>query len=293
MSAELQLRLPNWPPRRLVIEALTAWGLRHLDEEIIDYRSAPWPVIRGVVIAFLRHQLTDYDDCLRARCEHDPAFRDQLAQQVERAAYRQYPWFATDPRPFPEVSEDGLFFDLVARQLADLSCVRNHMLSAAQDLRRAGGSPDQIASLRRKAADIRATIQGMYTFFSRPKMGSDAEGEYTHPIILPRYGAKRYDFFGARPLSPSHIQYIGIKCPQCEVSVARRKQLIDLGQGFHRVAVFSCFCLTYAVYLPAHYRLHVLTLEDWTRIVQEEPAAEMVATSALRTRKDAASQSPP
>ena len=75
-----EIQLPNWPPRRLMTEALFAWGCRHLDEEYIACDSAPWSLIRGAVLAFLRHQMTDYNDRLRARCEHDPGYRDQLAR---------------------------------------------------------------------------------------------------------------------------------------------------------------------------------------------------------------------
>jgi hypothetical protein len=56
------LRLPDRPPRRLAVEAVAAWRLRHLDKEYVDYELAEWPVIRGMILALLRHQLTEVDE---------------------------------------------------------------------------------------------------------------------------------------------------------------------------------------------------------------------------------------
>ena len=277
MTPEIQL--PNWPPRRLVTEALFAWGCRHLDEECIDCESAPWPMIRSVVLAFLRHSLSDFDDRLRARCEHDPAFRDELAGKIEQAAFRRYPWLTNDPRPFSVASEDSLFLDSMAGELANLRGIRDQLLSAAKDLRRAGGAKDHIATLKDEAASIEKQIGRMYAFLTKPKSGSDADGKWARSFVLGRDGQRlkwAYDFYSERELSPNRIEYIGIQCPRCDASVAQRKQLINLGQGYNRVAVTSCHCLTYAVYRPYGWRPEQLTLEDWQEMVQrtERKAAE-------------------
>ena len=165
MTPEIQL--PNWPPRRLVTEALFAWGCRHLDEEYIDCDSAPWPVIR------------------------------------------------------------------------------------------------------------------MYAFLTRPKTGEYADGKWARAFVLRRDGQRRkwqYDFYSALPLPPNRIEYVGIQCPRCGASVAQRKQLIDLGQGYSRVDVWSCHCLTYAFYRPYGWRPAPLTLEEWKQMVQgterKEPQKE-------------------
>jgi len=267
----LEIQLPNWPPRRLVTEALFAWGCRHLDEECIDCESAPWPMIRSVVLAFLRHSLSDFDDRLRARCEHDPAFRDELAGKIEQAAFRRYPWLTNDPRPFSVASEDSLFLDSMAGELANLRGIRDQLLSAAKDLRRAGGSKDHIATLKDEAASIEKQIGRMYAFLTRPKTGEYADGKWARAFVLRRDGERRkwqYDFYSALPLPPNRIEYIGIQCPRCGASVAQRKQLIDLGQGYSRVGVSSCHCLTYAFYRPYGWRPAPLTLEEWKQMVE-------------------------
>jgi hypothetical protein len=269
MAPEIQL--PDWPPRRLVVEAVLAWGFRHLDEESIDCESSPWPVIRGVILGFLRHQMTDYEARLRARCEHDPGFRDELAREIEEAAYRRYPWLADDPRPFAPISGDSLFLDSMAKELAKLRGVRDQLLSAVKDLRRMGGSKDHIAALQSEAGDIAKHIQKMYGFLTKPKASSDADGNWARSFVQSRDGQKRkweYDFYSDHPLPPNRISYTGIQCPGCGASVAQRKQLIDLGQGYNRVAVWSCHCLTYAVYRAYGWRLERLTGEDWKKMVE-------------------------
>jgi hypothetical protein len=271
MTSGTQLHFPNWPPRRLVTEAIFTWGCRHLDEPYIDCELAPWPVVRGVVLAFLRHQMSDYQDRLRARCEHDPAFRDELARKIEQAAYRKYPWLSNDPRPFAQGSGDSLFLDSMAKELADLRGVHDQLLSAVKDLRRTGGSKDHVSALQSEAADIAKQIQGMYTFLTRPKAGEDANGHWARAFILRRDGERRkwrYDFYSSLPLPPNRIEYTGIQCSHCGASVARRKQLIDLGQGYSRVGVWSCHCLTYAVYRPYGWRTAPLMFEEWKEMVQ-------------------------
>jgi hypothetical protein len=271
MSEATQFHFPDWPPRRLVIEATIAWGLRHLDAEYCDPNSAPWAVIRGVILAFLRHQLTDFDAQLRARCEHDPDFRDALARQIEQAAYHKYPWLAADPRPFAApASEDILFLDSMAKDLADLRSLREQLLSAAKDLRRTGGSRDRISKLQSEATDIAKQIEEMYAFLTQPKAGEDAEGNWARGFVLRRDGQRLkrdYEFYSTRPLPPNRISYTGIQCPRCGVSVAQRKQLVNLGQGYSRVAVYSCHCVTYAVYRPYGWRPAPLTFEEWKQMV--------------------------
>ena len=278
MTTEIQL--PDWPPRRLVTETVLSWGFRHLDEESIDCDSAPWPVIRGMILAFLRHQLTDFDARLRARCEHDPGFRDGLAQQIEQAAYHKYPWLAADPRPFGPKSGDSLFLDSMAKRLADLRGIRDQLLSAAKHLRRTGGSRDHIATLQSEAADIAKQIDGMYAFLTKPKAGSNADGEWARSFMHRRDGQRRkweYDFYSGElgePLPPNRIEYVGIQCPRCHAPVVRRKQFIDLGQGYNRVSVWSCHCLTYAAHQAYGWRLAPVTFEELEEMVQHTEPSE-------------------
>jgi hypothetical protein len=63
-----------------------ACNLRHLDEKPLDFDASPWPLIRGALLAFLRHQHSLYNERLRARCEYDKDFRDTLTWERFRKA---------------------------------------------------------------------------------------------------------------------------------------------------------------------------------------------------------------
>jgi hypothetical protein len=74
MPDAFHFRLPDWPPRRLVREAIFAGWLRHLGEDKLDGESSPWPLVRGSVLSYLRHLHTDYNERLRTRWEYDKDF---------------------------------------------------------------------------------------------------------------------------------------------------------------------------------------------------------------------------
>jgi hypothetical protein len=259
----LSFHLPEWPASRLVYEAVVAWNFRHLDEEPLDIDSAPWPLIRGAVLAFLRHNLTDYDDRLRRRCEHDPAYRDALASQIAQAALRKYPWLDNDPRPFPEAAEDSLLLDTVAKHMEQLHSLRDQMLSAARDLRRSGGSPQHIAGLQREAAGVAEQIRQAYDFLIAPKISAD--GTATRSLVIERTNGA-YFFHSKGELPLNRIHFVGFTCPRCQASVAQRKGFISLGQGYDRVVVWSCHCLTFCVYQPPRARVAPMTLEHWAQL---------------------------
>jgi hypothetical protein len=265
--------LPDWPARRLVTEAVIAYGLRHQQEEYIDEQCAPWPLVRGAVLAFLRHQLTDYDNQLLARCGHDPAYRDELARTVQEAAYRKYPWLRDDPRPFSsaESQKGELFFDALAKQLADLHSLRAHLASAATDLRRKGDAPkEHLSVLQDETTRVARQIEELYKFLTKPKTGRDADGDYSRSLTLSRKGKEQeYYFYHARPLPAYRLDYIGVKCPRCDASVARAKELLNLGQGYNRVVVWSCHCVTYLAYQAPRMRLAPVTLVHWARLIQK------------------------
>jgi hypothetical protein len=160
MTDAFRFHLPDWPPSRLSQEAVIAWSFRHLDEDKLDAESSPWPLIRGAILGLLRHRLSNFDERLRRRCEYDPAFRDDLAAQVAAAAYRKYPWLGKDdPRPFPETDSVVLPFDALARQLADMHTLREHLVSAMRDLKRQGNHKGQIALLQAEIAKTQADIE--------------------------------------------------------------------------------------------------------------------------------------
>jgi hypothetical protein len=273
MQPELQFHFPDWPPRRLTFEAVLAWNLRHLDQPQLDLQGSEWPLLRGAILNLLRHQLSAYDSRLRDRCEHDAAFRDELVQQIERAAYRQYRWLAADPRPFPPASEEvTLFLDSVAAQLADLRSLHHQTTSALADLRRTGGPNEHLDALQRGAQDIEKQMQDLYKFLTHPKSGVDDDGsKWIHSFVVSREWEGRewgYYFFSARPLPPNRIDYIGVRCPRCDASVARRKRLINLGQHYSRVGVWSCHCISYIVCQPYGTFPSPVTQDEWAKMVR-------------------------
>jgi hypothetical protein len=273
MTNHFQVRLPNWPPQRLVRESVYAWDLRHLDEPELDAATSSWPLVRGAILAFLRHLHSDFDERLRVRCEHDPKFRDELAAQIAAQAFRRYPWLGKDdPRPFPESEEDSvsLPFDELAKELADLHTRRDHLVSAIRDLRRQGNHSKEIAQLSTTLKETQHDIDWCYGFLSKPKILPE-EGKTrlfvrTHPKkdgIDPGY-----IFYSGKEVTQNRIVYLGFRCPRCGVSVTRWKQIIPLGQGY-RCIIFACHCTTCAVHTPGGVgRVEPMTAKHWARFCQ-------------------------
>jgi hypothetical protein len=242
MPNNFHFRLPDWSPERLVKEAVCAWGFRHLSEPAVDYKTAPWPQVLGMILAYLRHNLTEYDERLRTRYEHDREFRDEMAAQVAAAAFRQYPWLRDDPRPFPEgKSEPPLLLDTLSQELADLHTLRDHLERSIRDLRRQRGHPEDIVELEATLAETRREIDACYNFLSVPK-DLPEEGA-TRTIVMAHSREADYLFFSGKSIAPNRIEYVGFRCSRCGASVARWKQIVPMGQGY-RCVTYSCHCLT-------------------------------------------------
>lgn len=273
MSTDFYVSLPDWPPQRLVSESVLAWNLRHADEPSLDAEGSEWPLIRGAILAFLRHRLSDYDKQLCARCEHDQEFRDTLVARISAVAYRRYPWIGKDdPRPFTElVSESDLPFDVMAKNLADMHGFRDHLISAIADLKRAGNHREEIAVLQAELEEIKADIERRYKFLTAPKCIEDNDPR-SRAFLLKhrpeREGA--YYFHTNKRHTQSHIEYVGFRCPKCQASVARLKQTVKLGQGY-KVIVFSCYCMSYSIYCPLEgpARLAPMTADKWRKYCEE------------------------
>jgi hypothetical protein len=252
MSQNARISLPDWPPQRLVEEAVLSGGLRHPGQSLLDAESSPWPLVRGAVLALLRHQCTDFDERLRARCEYDAEFRDALASQVAAAAFKKYRWLREDPRPFvEEPRESALPFDLISKRLADLHGLRDHLLSAIRDLKRLGNHHAEIAALQEKLGKTRAEIEKRFSFLTEPRVVTDSLGKKSRTITLfhdeDEIGG--YFFHTDKEITPNRIEYLGFRCAHCQARVARWKQIISLGQGF-RCVVFSCHHMSSAVFCP-------------------------------------------
>jgi len=266
MSANFHFHLPDFPPQRLLDEAALSWNLRHMDESpLLEADTSPWPLVRGAVLAFLRHRLSAYDDRLRGEYNHE--LRDELATEIARAAYRRYPWIAKDdPRPFPEPKDDGqsqLFTEL-ARDLARDHSTRDHLVSAIRDLKREGKLA-QVAALQTALAKIERRIGHSYRILTEPKYLHDASGSSSRGYGFPHHDEQmgHYYFLDDRAVTPNRYDYLGFYCPQCDARVVRHKQPINFGQGF-KMIVHSCYCTTQAaVCPPAGRHLKPLTLTEW------------------------------
>jgi hypothetical protein len=253
MSENFQFHLPDWSPQRLIREALVSHGFRHLSEEPIDPETAPWPVLRGILFAFLRHQQSNFDECLRWRARPDEAFRDELASRVHRAACAKYSWIrGDDPRPFPEEPDTTTRpLDKVSRQLADLHSVRDHLCSAIRDLRREGHREDQ-EILERQLLDVQADIDRLVRFFQVPKIIERESGNMASCMLVYAHAPEQqgeYFFATSSRFSANHLKPLGFRCSACCAHVMRLKQTQDFGQGY-RMVVFSCHCLSLAVVCP-------------------------------------------
>jgi hypothetical protein len=267
MANKFVFRLPDWPPRRLVKEAVMSYNLRHLGEPLLDRDASPWPLVRGAVLAFLRHQQSNYHDRLRG--EYDQELRDSLATELTQAAYRRYPWIGKDdPRPFTGQPEDGhpaQLFTEIARDLAHYHGVRDHLSSAIRDLKREGNKQAQIKTLQDTLAEVEKRIARSYELLTGPKYLHGEHGGQSRGFGFPHLPEEmgHYYFFDDRAVTPNRYHYQGFRCPQCNAPVVRLKQPVNFGQGF-RMLVYSCFCHTMACVCPPTGRqLKPLTLEGW------------------------------
>jgi predicted RNA-binding Zn-ribbon protein involved in translation (DUF1610 family) len=273
VTNNFHFRLPDWPPQRLVREAVLAWNLRHLSQDKLDVETSPWPLVRGAILAFLRHLHSDYDERLRVRCERDPKFRDDLAAQVAAAAYQSYLWLGKDdPRPFPESEQDSMTlpFDVISKSLSNSCTIRDQTISAIRDLKRQGNHKHEIAALENGLQKNNRDIERQYSFLSSPKiLPEQGKTRYFLQVHKQDDVDPHYHFCSNKEVTPNRIEYIGFRCPRCGVSVARWKQIVPLGQGY-RCVTFACHCLTVAVHTPGGIgRIEPMSAENWARYCQE------------------------
>jgi hypothetical protein len=242
-----------------------SFNLRHLDGPLLDPETSPWPLLRGALLAFLRHRTSNYEERLRG--EYNQELRDLLADEIARSALRKYPWIAKDdPRPFAEEEEDQApIFTVMARDLAHDHGIRDQLVSAIGDLKREGGKHAQIKTLQKTLATIERRIEQNYQILSGPKYSHDTQGSQSRAFMVPHLPEEigNYYFFDHRPVTPNRYHYQGFRCQQCNALVVQLKQPVNFGQGFLMV-VSSCFCHTLAaVCPPAGRRLKPLTVESW------------------------------
>ena len=252
----MAFQFPNWPRTRLLREPAFAWNLRNPDNRC-DPFSSDWPFVCSVVLAYLRHSLTDYDGLVEAET------RAALRAQIQTAARRQYPWLRpeTDPRQVNEQGGNGQtpgkILNEASAQLAELFSVRAQIL----ETRRLQRDKTKKRLFEQKIKDIETLIQKRQELFQTFPHPDNLAGPDTRFIIwdhpTPRYA------FGCRQLSPNYIEEAGFKCPRCEKTVMRTKRSMDLGAGI-KLSCLSCECLSIAV-SPEYAKAN---LKAWTTLLE-------------------------
>ena len=92
-----KLDFPNWPMQRLLAESCLAHNCLH-PLDLMNPETSSWQRLYPVIISFLRHQVTDYDEALQA----GRGDRDQLQAQISADAKRFYPWLPKERDPRTE-----------------------------------------------------------------------------------------------------------------------------------------------------------------------------------------------
>jgi hypothetical protein len=222
---------------RLLREAAIAWDLRNPDNRC-DPATSDWPFVCQVVLAYLRHSLTDYDRLV------DPENREALRSQVQIAAYRQYPWLRpkTDPRKGAVNCENsGKHFKVLneaSAQLAELVSTRAHLIEARRH-EKDKARRELIAKDLKRTEEVIKQRRSLFETFPGP------DGKPGSQFIVWDQSTPGYSF-GCRSLAPNYLEEAGFKCPKCGKAVMRTKRPLDLGAGIKLVCL-SCECMSIAV----------------------------------------------
>lgn len=230
--------LLSWPPVRLVRESVLNYNLRHPDGPVLDAAKSPWEDIVPVIYAFVRHELTDYDDDLRTSTAgaYDEATRNRLAASLNARTRTACPWLKSDPRPFPV---KGIPFELdeIAARLADLRTFEYHVSQVLRETQDIAWRKELKARLTRTRERIARLT---HVFDSDPPPSPAHVKIYSRPTSAE--GA--YDWFGFFP-KINCLNFSGFRCPECGASVMATKRAYPFGAGRKRFFA-SCFCLCIA-----------------------------------------------
>ena len=143
-------------------------------------------------------------------------------------------------------------FDGLSKSLSDLYTIREATLSAIRDLKRsrnqvADNHAAEIAVLQAGLGQVNRDIERQHNFLSAPKINEEEGTTRSFLCRRPQESAAEYHFLVDKPVTENRIEYLGFRCPKCDASVARWKQIVPWGQGY-RCVVFACHCVTYAVH---------------------------------------------
>lgn len=269
---QLKISLPGWPAQRILNESVLSWNLRH-PESLMDVNTSSWDKLRTVTLAFLRHRMTDYDQRLRDLCEYDPDARNGLARAIHDVAWKIYPWFQNDPRPFPLVESDHRYLNRHAEETSKMQNLIEHLRSAIKDLsRQPFGNKAQIRELKKMLTEALTKKETSWGILTEPTHTERSQmtpfglaGECRAIMMNNRTNA--YCFHRLQPPSPNIYKFLFFCCPRCKARVIESKRPLDIGQG-KRAIIQSCFCIYRIISAPPNGgRLVPGTAESWEYLI--------------------------
>lgn len=213
----MNISLADWPFESMFESARFKFNLTTYKDHPIT-RDTPWEEVYGVILAFIRHDLTDYDEVVT------DSNREELHKQIERAAVRRYPWLRLGRDPREGQNQDIrvlLPLDEIARSLSGLHDLKYRVLGLIQK--------------RPKEAKYRKTLK-------------EIEDEISHENQLLSSGSEKVRWIVGRKnrctvkFTPSHLKLTGVRCERCKRIVQRSKRPVNVGQG-RWVLVYECDCI--------------------------------------------------
>jgi hypothetical protein len=124
----------------------------------------------------------------------------------------------------------------LSKSLSDLYTIREATLSAIRDLKRsrnqvADNHAAEIAVLQAGLGQVNRDIERQHNFLSAPKINEEEGTTRSFLCRRPQESAAEYHFLVDKPVTENRIEYLGFRCPKCDASVARWKQIVPWGQG--------------------------------------------------------------
>jgi hypothetical protein len=206
----------------------------------MDPETSSWQRLYPVVISFLRHELSTYDQCLR---EGD-GDRDQMRIDISSSARKFYGWLRKDKDPrtvqpqSPEEPANFKIFNTLSRYSCDLRSTRAQLLVA----RRKCMSVTDRQLLNEDLREVNRRIDRVDATF-KPRTNAPPEHKDFRVLVLDHEGGY---FFAGRELSFSYIEPTIFSCNACAQRVWRTKVPRDLGSGI-KLVVFACHCISLSV----------------------------------------------
>jgi hypothetical protein len=234
-----KLEFPNWPMQRLLAEACLSHDCLHpLDR--MDPETSDWQKLYSVTISFLRHQVTTYDECLRAGYGD----RDQLHREISAQARKTYPWLRQDkdPRVLQRIPTDKpekfKIFDELSRYSCDLRSIRAQLLVARRKCMPKTDRQLLDADLR----EVNRWIDWVDTAF-KPPIELPPEHKDLRVLLLDHEGDY---YFAGRQLPFNYLESTTFNCEACAKRVWRMKMALDLGSN-SKLVVFACHCVSLSI----------------------------------------------